>query len=101
MAKPEPRVISEVCSLCGLDWKRHGKSPTSEKCVSLLLDEVRALNAQLASRPAVPWVMPHPYPVPYRPFSPWWQNTWGGKYTYASNVTSHVPQIKSATMSGT
>ncbi len=73
--KPEPRVIYEVCSLCGLDWKRHGKNPTAEKCVTLLLDEVRSLNAQIATRPLI---QPLPYPVPYRPFTPyapWWQTT--------------------------
>ncbi|MGH2835771.1 MAG: hypothetical protein ACRDUT_00020 [Mycobacterium sp.] len=45
-SKPTPVVVSEVCSLCGLDWRRHGKNQTSEKCIELLLAEVRALNAQ-------------------------------------------------------
>ncbi len=92
-AAPEPVIVSEVCSLCGLDWKRHGKKPTSEKCVELLLDEVRRLNAQLAHRPIVRPYLPQPYPVPIRPYYPWWQSTWGGKYTYASNVTQHTPQL--------
>jgi hypothetical protein len=92
-AKPQPRVITEVCSLCGLDWKRHGKEPTSDKCIELLLQEVRSLNAQLASRP---YVQPIPYPLPYlpRPYPrPWWQQTWGNQYTYASNATARSPQI--------
>lgn len=101
-AKPEPRIVSEVCSLCGLDWKRHGKNPTAEKCVSLLLDEVRSLNARLATRPFA-YPLPYPQPVPYNPrpwVYPWWQKTWGNQYTYASNATSHTPQLTSSVSSG-
>src|SRR5512146_2001663 len=87
-ATPEPRVITEVCSLCVLDGKRHGKKPTTEKCIELLLSEVRSLNAQLATRP---YVQPLPYPVPTRPYYPWWGTTWGGTYTYASSATTRTP----------
>jgi hypothetical protein len=93
--KPEPKIVSEVCSLCGLDWKRHGKSPTTETCIGLLLDEVRALNARLAHQPIF---KPLPYPVPYvRPYQPFWQTTWGNQYQYTSNTTSRTPQIASFT----
>lgn len=72
-AKPSPKVVIEVCTLCGLDWQRHGKEPTAETCVALLLDEVRSLNAQLAHRPILrplPAFLPNPiYPRPYWP--PW------------------------------
>lgn len=78
--KPEPRVTSRVCSLCGLDWKRHGKAPTTETCIQLLLGEVRALNAQLAHRPAI-ITIPRPYPVYPQPFGwpqrPQWGNSGG------------------------
>jgi hypothetical protein len=44
MKKPEPINKHIVCSLCGLDWEKHGANPTIEKCVGLL-------KAELASRP--------------------------------------------------
>ena len=71
MAKPHARVVSEVCSLCGLDWKRHSKEPTAEGCVKLLLDEVRSLHAQIATRPLI---VNNPVPMPYYPrtYYPLW-----------------------------
>lgn len=85
MAKPTARVVSEVCSLCGLDWKLHGKDPTAETCVSLLLDEVRSLNSQLAHRPLV---RPLPYPVPA-----WTRPYWGPFYSIsAQSSTAQLPQ---------
>lgn len=75
MAVPRPKVIKEVCSLCGIDWHLHGKNPTAEKCVELLLDEVKSLNAQVAHKPLV-W--PYPYVNPWRPLpytGPYWA-TW-------------------------
>lgn len=75
MAKPTPKVVSEVCSLCGLDWALHGKAPTAETCVKLLLDEVSALNARLAHRP---FVLDRPYIIPSipRPYYPHWYTSW-------------------------
>lgn len=105
--KPQPRVVSEVCSLCGLDWKRHGKTPTTETCIELLLDEVRSLNARIAAQPIsrpypYPVPYPQPYPVPRYPWSPWWGTTritYGttssGLYTPASS--SALPSAISAT----
>lgn len=43
--KPEPVNKLVVCSMCGLDWARHGASPTAEKCVELL-------KADIAKRPS-------------------------------------------------
>lgn len=87
MARPTPRVVSEVCSLCGLDWKDHGKNPTAETCVKLLLDEVSSLNARIAVRPIInnpyPYV-PVPYPVYPRPYYPQWYTTWGGSISASS-----------------
>ncbi len=73
MTAPKPKVVKEVCSLCGLDWKGHGRNPTAETCVKLLLDEVSSLNAQLAVRPfsrPYPYPVPTPYPVYPRPVYP-------------------------------
>ncbi len=77
VSAPRPKIVKQVCSLCGLDWKDHGKAPTAETCVKLLLDEVRSLNAQLAHRPAYPVSRPFiPWPVPYpRPYWPQWYST--------------------------
>jgi hypothetical protein len=46
MKKPEPINKHIVCSLCGLDWEKHGEKPVIEKCVELL-------KAELAKRPPV------------------------------------------------
>ncbi len=90
MTKPKPKVVSEVCTLCGLDWKLHGTEPTAETCVKLLLDEVRSLNSQLAHRPlfrpypyTIPVGIPQPYPVPYHPHPHWpvWYRTTSGGST--------------------
>lgn len=100
--KPEPQVVSTICSLCGLDWERHGAEPTSETCIELLLGEVRSLNAQLAARPIVqpigyPLPVPYPrtYPVPYYR-SPWWWNNSGTTITTAYNTTANTPRLSSA-----
>ena len=29
MKKPKPVVVTTICSLCGLDWERHGAEPTT------------------------------------------------------------------------
>lgn len=99
MAKPEPKIVSEVCSLCGLDWDLHGKNPTSEVCVKLLLDEVSSLNARLAHRPIsyhIPY--PAPYPVYPRPYYPhWYSTTWGGNsnLSVSGNQTASYTSLSS------
>lgn len=81
--KPAPKVTKEVCTLCGLDWDKHGDSPTTDTCVELLLGEIRSLNAQLAHRPLIgrPIIQPiYPYPNPYVPpvpSRPYWGTTTG------------------------
>lgn len=94
MRKPQPRVVSEVCSLCGLDWKRHGANPTAETCVGLLLDEIRGLNARLAHQPVI---RPIAYPPPWRP---WPYLTWGGAYSQAPQSISPL-QTYNATLTVT
>jgi hypothetical protein len=96
-AKPKPKVVSEICSLCGLDWKLHGKEPTTETCIGLLAAEVRRLEAALAVRPLTyPVPYPAPYPVPYypRPYpvSPWrWGTSNLPSITYTG--TTHTPAV--------
>ena len=62
MKKPEPVVTSQACSLCGLDWNRHGDKPTAETCITLL-------RADLAARPIAPYWLPSTWEP-----KPWWQN---------------------------
>lgn len=92
MGKPSPRVVSEVCSVCGLDWKQHGKAPTLETCVRLLLDEVRAKDAALARRPVV---IDRPYPVypPLRPAWPYWYTTWGGSTSTGNAARGSITAV--------
>lgn len=40
--KPEPVNKHIVCSVCGLEWEKHGSAPTVEKCVELLKAELVA-----------------------------------------------------------
>lgn len=96
--KPTPRVVTEVCDLCGLDWRLHGDNPTTETCIKLLAAEVRRLESQLALRPiSFPVPYPQPYPVP-RPWPYYPRPIWttigntsssaSGNYTPAlSNIT--------------
>lgn len=84
MAHPKPRIVKEVCSVCGLDWRRHGKEPTLETCVRPLLDEVRDKERALAARPLVV-DRSYPYPVSPRPYWPHWYTTWRGSTISASS----------------
>lgn len=43
-AKPTAIPSAHKCSLCDLDWKRHGEKPTVEKCVELLKAECSRLR---------------------------------------------------------
>lgn len=73
--------------MCGLDWRQHGESPTTEDCV-------RLLRAELARRPvAVPFaVRPIPY-VPCRPYGPYWGVDGAPAVWCSSNTSGHTPQI--------
>jgi hypothetical protein len=46
MKKPEPKSVSIVCTVCGLDWRQHGEKPTLEKCVELLKAELASARAR-------------------------------------------------------
>src|SRR5512146_1474932 len=71
-ATPEPVAVTTICSVCGLPWLDHGKTPTTEDCI-------RLLKAELAKRPIqVP--IPQPYPFPVRPARPWYWEEWYGRY---------------------
>jgi hypothetical protein len=61
--KPEPVIITIVCSLCGQPWEAHGdqdngewKKPTAEDCI-------RLLKAELAKRPAYTITYPYTWQV--------------------------------------
>jgi hypothetical protein len=66
--KPYPVVVTTICSLCGLPWDDHGDKPTAEDCVRLLLVE---LAKTPNTAPLAPYVLPVPYPVYPRPYSPY------------------------------
>lgn len=96
-AQPKPKIVSQVCSLCGLDWKAHGKAPTTETCISLLLAEVRSLNAQLAHRHAAR-PLPYPYPDwPYRGYPYYGRNTWMSSTTNPVSA-SYSPSLALVTL---
>jgi hypothetical protein len=67
--KPEPVVVTTICSMCSLPWEQHGADPTTEDCI-------RLLKLELAKRPAV---VTYPvYPQPLRPligpYTPYWSS---------------------------
>ena len=82
--KPEPVVVSTVCSLCDQPWEAHGATPTTLDCIRLL----KAL-------PRVSYSQPYIYPV----LTPWqWtynQNTLndGHAITCGSFTTSTASQV--------
>ena len=89
MSKPKPVVVTTICSLCGLDWERHGESPTTEDCI-------RLLKAELASRPGPTIVLRERYPyTPYVPPvilpQPWWS---GSSVRYDCSTTSAQVEIR-------
>lgn len=91
---PTPVVTATVCSMCGLDWERHGADPTTEDCI-------RLLKAEIAHKPITlptPWMRPVPYvpwTPPHRP-GPIWQvspptitcDTTSGTYTPRAATTT-------------
>jgi hypothetical protein len=100
--KPEPVAVTTICSVCGLSWLGHGKDPTTDDCIRLLKEE-------LATRPIT---VPQPYPVPVRPYRPWyWEEwhqkkrepfeiTWSGtnETTYGGeSVKEHTPRLLTST----
>lgn len=102
-AVPKPKIVSQVCSVCGLDWELHGEEPTTETCVKLLLDEVAVANKALAaSRNIYPPVIVQPY----RTYYPQWYTQWGGlssggsiTYGGAINATSSTSALSNVTNS--
>ena len=91
--KPKPVITHTICSECGLDWERHGDTPTQSDCI-------RLLRADLASRPSPIINYPIPIPVPryapyIQPYRQWWQTTSAPINVCASNVTTMTPAINS------
>lgn len=92
-AIPQPVPVTTVCSMCGLGWELHGKTPTTEDCI-------RLLKIELAKRPhyTPPVIIPQPYPVPYQPYRPYWQQpygTWCGTTTVQNTSTAQMQAYNS------
>lgn len=86
--KPQPVTVDVRCSLCDLEWAKHGDEPTTADCI-------RLLRAELRVRPTtIPW--PVPYVAPYRV---WWNDTGsaggatGFTYTGNSSTTATVTYL--------
>lgn len=93
---PAPVVVTTVCSMCGLDWERHGADPTTEDCI-------RLLKAELARRPVtIPVMQPVPYPQPYPvprwpyPRGPIWSSH-SPTITRGTNTIRHAPRLSENT----
>lgn len=96
-ARPAPVVVTTVCSMCGLDWQRHGSDPTTEDCI-------RLLKMELAHRPVtitlpVPYAQPVVYPTPVRPWptGPTW--TSNPPAITCDTATASIPRLSSTTCS--
>lgn len=59
MKKPTPVHTNTICSVCGLDWDRHGEKPTPETCIELLQADLAREKQRTGPS------LPYPYPVPY------------------------------------
>jgi len=80
--KPEPVPQNKICSVCGLEWKRHPQNQNVEAtdCVKLLLEDLTK-----ATQPIIHWTPPaYPYGEyePYRetPKQPYWMTKEFGGY---------------------
>lgn len=69
MQKPTPVPVSTVCSVCGLDWERHGAEPSIETCVRLLREELATRPSRVVTPNTYPGVYPWPVTTPV-------PNTW-------------------------
>ena len=65
MQKPEAVPAALKCSVCGLDWRKHGSKPTLEKCVELLKAEKARPNFEkewvVQSKPFA--TLAEPFPI--------------------------------------
>jgi hypothetical protein len=98
--RPKPRHVQTVCDICGLDWKRHGRAPTVEKCIELLKADLAA--EQRRATPLPPYA-PLPYPVPYpvpRPFPPWQPQPWRPQPWYTTGGTTNQTTSELPVISG-
>lgn len=92
--RPTPVITSEICSVCGLDWARHGDKPTAKTCIDLLRADASAARVALANRPFV-------QPIPYLPYvpprrNPPYRQYWGGSGGSTWNVISSSDAIPNA-----
>jgi len=70
--KPQPVVVTTICSECGLAWEAHGDKPTTSDCI-------RLLKTELAKRPA-PITITYPCVWTY-PYYPQWYTQYQGVYS--------------------
>ena len=75
--KPQPIVVTTVCSLCGERWEAHGDDPTT-------LDCIRLLKAELARRPRNVTINYPTYPA----YPQVWHST-----TTANTTTVGTPRL--------
>lgn len=92
--KPEARVVSEVCSMCGLDWKRHGRTPTTETCIRLLASDLAAANER-ANRVTINFP-PVIYPRPVQYYPPVWTLTGTASPPPRADITYCISQGNSS-----
>lgn len=69
--KPQPVVVTTICSECGLAWEAHGDKPSTSDCI-------RLLKAELARRPTV---------ITY-PTYPWHMGWQGNTLPYSINCST-------------
>lgn len=83
-AKPEPVVVTTICSLCDEPWEAHGDAPTT-------LDCIRLLKAKAAQRTTIiqrdRWI-PQPYPYPVYPNVPRWDYPYSGTICASGTSTT-------------
>lgn len=97
--KPEPVVVSTLCSECGLDWGLHGEEPTTDDCIRLLKAELSRKRLRFTPMPKM---IPYPYTPPYTP--PIYPNPyaeWQPCYKPATFGTSEAVGINKAILYNT
>lgn len=71
--KPEPKVVTTVCSLCDESWESHGDRPTTADCIRLLKARAERAERQIPRTINVPYPV---YPRPIRWDQPWINTTY-------------------------
>lgn len=86
--KPTAVPRDLICSVCGLEWSRHSKTPKVDECIELLKRDLAAEKARTKPYPYVPYIPYVPYPRPVYPTYPnWWYGSSSGTDTTPITVT--------------